>query len=249
MSASGAGETLDLTLRPAGPEDADTLAELFISAREAAYPSMPRPVHTPEEIHHWFRGLLEGEGGRETWLAERDGEVLGYVVLDQAWLDSVYVRSDLTGRGIGTLLLDLAKSLRPDGFGLWVFERNAEARRFYHRHGLVEIRRTDGRDNEEREPDVELAWLGADPVTALRRRIDEVDDDLAALLDRRAVLSALIQQAKEVPGHAGRDPRREAEIATRMAQAAPHLGQERIHRIMHAVITESLDAAERPGSP
>jgi len=235
-------EATDLVLRPLGSEDAASLAELFIAAREAAYPSMPRSVHTAEETHDWFRGLLTS--GRETWVAERSGGVVGYLVLDQTWLDSIYVRRDLVGRGIGSVLLDLAKSLRPEGFGLWVFQSNEGAQRFYRRHGLVEIRRTGGADNEEHEPDIEMAWLGNDPVSALRRRVDALDEELASLLDRRALLSALIQGLKEVPGHAGRDPRREAEIAARMAQAAPHLGRDRIQRIMHAVITESLDAAQ-----
>lgn len=243
MTVSGStDEGTDLVLRPAAPDDAATLADLFIAAREAAYPSMPRSVHTAEETHEWFRGLLTG--GRETWVAEQAGGVVGFLVLDHAWLDSVYVRRDLVGRGIGSVLLDLAKSLRPDGFGLWVFQSNEGAQRFYRRHGLVEIRRTDGADNEEREPDVEMAWLGNDPVSALRRRVDALDEELASLLDRRALLTALIQGQKEVPGHEGRDHRREAEIAARMAQAAPHLGQDRIRRIMHVVITESLDAAQ-----
>ncbi len=242
MSSSGStDEETDLVLRPADPADAVPLADLFIVAREAAYPAMPHSVHSPEEIHTWFGRLHEGP--RETWVAERGGDLVGYIVLDHEWLDSIYVRSGLTGQGLGTVLLDLAKSLRPDGFGLWVFQSNEAAQRFYRRHGLVEIRRTDGADNEEREPDIELAWLGADPVSALRRRIDALDHELAVLLDRRAVLSGIVQDLKEVPGHAGRDPRREAEIAARMAEAAPHLGLDRIHRIMHAVISESLDAA------
>jgi GNAT superfamily N-acetyltransferase len=148
----------DLTLRPALPEDAAVLAELFLAAREAAYPAMPRPVHAAPAVHRWFHELLGSP--RETWVAERDGRSVGYLVLDPAWLDSLYVRPDLTGRGIGSALLDLAKALRPDGFGLWVFESNAPARRFYERHGLLEVRRTDGRDNEERAPDIELTWPG-----------------------------------------------------------------------------------------
>jgi ribosomal protein S18 acetylase RimI-like enzyme len=136
----------DLTLRPALREDAAVLAELFLAAREAAYPAMPRPVHAAPAVHRWFHELL--------------GRSVGYLVLDPAWLDSLYVRPDLAGRGIGSALLDLAKALRPDGFGLWVFESNVPARRFYERHGLREVRRTDGRDNEERAPDIELAWPG-----------------------------------------------------------------------------------------
>ena len=47
-----------------------------------------------------------------------------------------------------------------------------------------------------------------------------------------------------MPGHAGRDAERERQIATRMARLAPGLGPEQLRRIVHAVITESLDAAE-----
>ena len=56
------------------------------------------------------------------------------------------------------------------------------------------------------------------------------------------------QRLKEVPGHAGRDPRREDEIVARMARRAPTLGEPRIRRIMQQVISESLDAVEeQPG--
>ena len=56
------------------------------------------------------------------------------------------------------------KSLRPTGFGLWVFASNEGAQRFYRRHGLVPVRRTDGSENEEGAPDVEMLWPGQDPV-------------------------------------------------------------------------------------
>jgi ribosomal protein S18 acetylase RimI-like enzyme len=34
------------------------------------------------------------------------------------------------------------------------------AQRFYERHGFVETRRTDGRDNEEGTPDILYVWDG-----------------------------------------------------------------------------------------
>ena len=63
----------------------------------------------------------------------------------------------MTGPGLGTRLLDRAKAERPDGLDLWTFQANTGARRFYERHGFVEVARTDG-DNEEGAPDVRLAW-------------------------------------------------------------------------------------------
>ncbi len=249
MAAEG---ELDLSIRPGTSDDAAVLADLFIAARQAAYPAMPHSIHPPHEVHAWFRelfGLEEGAGNREdreTWVAEQDGDVVGYLLLDPEWLDSLYVRPDLTGQGIGSVLLDLAKSLRPGGFGLWVFETNVRAHRFYARHGLVEVERTDGSDNEEKAPDIKMVWPGS--VAELRDRIDAIDDRLAVLLNERAGLTAKIQRRKPVPGHAGRDAERETEIVTRMAEVAPNLGPERVREIMHTVITVSLDAAEHPGS-
>jgi chorismate mutase len=159
----------------------------------------------------------------------------------------LYVDPGHQGEGIGSVLVDLAKSLRPDGLRLWVFQSNLGARRLYARHGFVEVEETDGSTNEEQAPDVRMEWEPSAEarLVTLRGLIDELDDELAALLERRAILTARIQRVKQVPGHAGRDSAREAEIAERMAQAAPHLGADRLARIMHLVISESLDAAEQ----
>lgn len=232
----------DLSLRPGTAHDAARLTALFVAARAAAYPAMPHSIHPPHEIQAWFRELLEGD--RETWVAERDGALVGYLVLDPAWLDSLYVRPDLTGQGIGSALFDLAKSLRPGGFSLWVFESNVRAREFYLRRGMHETERTDGADNEEKAPDIMMVWPGA--VAELRGRINEIDDQLATLLNERAGITAEIQRRKPVPGHAGRDAEREAEIVARMAGRAPNLRPEGIREIMHTVISVSLDAADGP---
>jgi chorismate mutase len=128
-----------------------------------------------------------------------------------------------------------------------VFEMNTPARAFYERHGLLELERTDGRGNEEKCPDIKMAWPGVDPLGFFRRLIDEVDAELGELLARRVALTRAAQTPKDAPG---RDPVREAEIAIAMAGRAPELGPERLGRIMHAIISESLDAvADRdPGS-
>ena len=230
----------DVLLRPATPEDAEALAAVHLAARTAAVPAMPPSVHPDSDVLPWVTGWL---AANDVWVAEIDGAPVGYASMTAAWLDGLFVAPEHAGRGIGGLLLDLVKSLRPAGFALWVFESNVPARRFYERHGLVELEHTDGSGNEERAPDLRMAWPGPDPMAYLRAQVDEVDDDLGQLLARRAALTAVIQRFKEVPGHAGRDPRREAEIAARMARHAPALGEAGLRRIIHEVITVSLDAA------
>ncbi|MEO5711379.1 MAG: GNAT family N-acetyltransferase [Nocardioidaceae bacterium] len=238
----------ELTLRPAALEDAEPLATLYLTAREAAHPAIPRTVHTGPEVRLWFRSRFDAPEA-EVWLAERDAAPVGLLLLEDDWVHSLYVDPQMLRAGIGSALLDLAKSLRPEGLGLWVFEANERARRFYAHHGFAEVRRTDGSDNEEGEPDVELAWPDPVSLPGMRRRIDALDDRLADLLSERAALTARIQQLKAVPGHAGRDPAREDEIVARMARRAPVLGEPRIRRIMVQVISESLDAATEQPRP
>jgi chorismate mutase len=171
--------------------------------------------------------------------------VLGFAVVKQEWLFLLFVHPDRPARGVGDALMGLVKSLYPDGFGLRVHAANDRARVFYRRHGLVDLEATDGSDYPDREPDVKMAWLGEDPLAYLRGRIDEVDDELAVLLARRVALTAVVQDHKDVGGHAGRDPEREAEIVERMAGHVPHIHRDLLARVMHTVIEESLAAWER----
>ena len=231
----------DLTLRPATPEDLPAIADLYLRVREAAIPSMPPQVHTEEEVHAYVGGW--DLGAREVWIAEDGEETVAFMVLEGAWLDSLYVLPRHARQGVGTSLLDLAKTLRPRGFCLWVFESNGPARDFYRRHGLVDLERTDGATNEEKQPDVRMAWAGEEPLAFYRGLIDDVDAQLGDLLNRRAALTRAVQLHK---GTTERDPAREREIALALAARAPLLGEERAARIVHAIITESLDAAAGP---
>jgi chorismate mutase/GNAT superfamily N-acetyltransferase len=245
MPSSEVGPGGGIVVRPATLDDADALSDLFLEARAAAYPAIPRPVHPPDDVRRWWRTRFDAPAC-EVWAAEEDDRLVGLLLLEEDWVHSLYVAPGRTGEGVGAMLLDLAKSRRPRHLGLWVFESNQGARRFYARHGFVELRRTDGSENEERAPDIELAWPDPASLAGLRGRIDDLDDRLAALLAQRAETTARVQRVKEVPGHAGRDPAREEEIVRRMARLAPGLGEDRLRRIMAVVITESLDAASTP---
>ncbi len=227
----------DALLRPAVEGDAEAVASVHLTARRDA--SMPPGVHTDDEVRAWLAGRLRSSD--EVWVAEVRGTVAAYARLTETWLDDLYVAPGHAGQGLGSALLDLVKARRPDGFSLWVFEMNAPARGFYARRGLVELERTDGSANEERAPDLRLAWPGADPLGFYRRLIDDVDDQLGDLLARRAALTHAVQDHKH---DRTRDPVREREIAERLAAHAPALGAERLGRIVHAIITESLDTLD-----
>jgi chorismate mutase len=188
-------------------------------------------------VRAWLTERLDLD---DVWAAEVDGDVAAYARFTPTWLDDLYVVPGRAGQGLGSALLDLVKAQRPGGFCLWVFEMNVPARGFYAHHGLVELERTDGSGNEEKQPDIRMAWPGTDPLAFYRGLIDEVDADLGDVLNRRIALTHAVQAHKTRPG---RDLDREREIAEAMAVRAPALGTDRLHRIVHAIITESLDAS------
>lgn len=226
-----------MLLRPAEATDADAVATVHLRSRSAA--AMPPGVHPEVEVRAWLAGRIDPD---DVWVAEDDGLVVGYARFTPTWLDDLYVLPSYAGRGVGSALLDLVKARRPDGFCLWVFESNAPARSFYARHGLIELERTDGSANEERAPDIRMAWPGERPLSFLRTLIDEVDAELGDLLARRAALTAAVQDVKH---DTTRDPDRERAIAEAMAVRAPALGVGRLERIVDAIVTASLEAAER----
>jgi GNAT superfamily N-acetyltransferase len=146
-------------IRRGGRGDARAAADLYLRARAAALRagSIPQGVHDDEDVRAHFAAHVVADC--ELWVAEDDGAIAGILVLDGDFVDQLYVEPGLTGRGIGAALLAVAKRERPGGLQLWTFQSNAGAQRFYERHGFVAMRRTDGRDNEERAPDVLYAYV------------------------------------------------------------------------------------------
>jgi GNAT superfamily N-acetyltransferase len=138
----------------ATPGDASEVAAVFRRSREAAMPWLPM-LHTPDEDLDFFRSQLSGH---RSWVAQAGGQVAGFAVAGEGWLHHLYVEPDLRGRGMGSALLDEAKDAFPTGLRLWVFERNAAARVFYEARGFLEVERTEGAGNEEKEPDVLMRW-------------------------------------------------------------------------------------------
>jgi GNAT superfamily N-acetyltransferase len=148
--------TEELSIRLATAEDAPAVADLYTAARVHAVPQMPPALHTNAEDRAYVARRMS-EDDVTVWVAEQDGEILGFAHCTPTFLDGLYILPERKGQGIGSLLLDVVDATHPDGYELWVFESNIGARRLYERRGLVEVERTDGAGNEEKAPDIRMA--------------------------------------------------------------------------------------------
>ena len=141
------------------PDESTSAVDLIIAARHAAVPAIPPLVHTDGEVRVWFETVVMPS--QDVWVAESDSDIVGVMVLGSAreenWLEQLYVAPGMTGCGIGSKLLERAKSEAGGSLDLWTFESNVGAQRFYERAGFVVVGRTDG-DNEEQALDRRYRW-------------------------------------------------------------------------------------------
>jgi GNAT superfamily N-acetyltransferase len=144
-----------VALRRARQGEAEAAGELMWRVREQSTGPIPPQIHSLEETRVWMRDQF---ATHEAWVGDFRGELVALMLLRPPdWLGHLYIDSSFTARGLGSRLVEIAKSQYPRGLQLWTFQSNAGARRFYERLGFTAVAWTDG-DNEEGAPDVRYEW-------------------------------------------------------------------------------------------
>ena len=144
----------DPTVRRAGPDESDAVAAVFRASKEAALPYLP-DVHSAADDRVYFRD--QAFASCAVWVAVEADASGGFCAFRDGWIDQLYVGPAHQARGIGSALLQQAKA-EQKSLQLWTFQRNRNALAFYAARGFRILKSTDGSGNEEREPDVLLAW-------------------------------------------------------------------------------------------
>jgi GNAT superfamily N-acetyltransferase len=115
---------------------------------------MPR-LHSRAQDRAFCLHLVETMA---VWAVQPDHQVLGFLAQEGAEVPALYLAPAARGRGLGKALLDEAKAANDGCLGLWTFQANTGAIRFYSREGFSEVARTDGSGNDEKLPDLRLEW-------------------------------------------------------------------------------------------
>jgi GNAT superfamily N-acetyltransferase len=147
----------DIVIRRAAIDESDAIARLLRHVMKTCLPYLP-DLHTPAEDRAFVRDRTFARCA--VWVAASppSGAMIhGFCAFRDGWVDQLYVDPAFHRQGLGARLLAQAKAAHP-ALQLWVFQRNLPAIAFYEAQGFHLVRRTDGRDNEEREPDALYAW-------------------------------------------------------------------------------------------
>jgi ribosomal protein S18 acetylase RimI-like enzyme len=119
------------------PEDAGELVRMWRSSFERGV-----GITDPNPIEGQLKYFLDVVVPQNTVRVAKDGAfIVGFLASTPETVSQLYVHVAYMGRGIGTHLLDHAKTESVGSLWLYTFARNTNARRFYERHGFVEVER------------------------------------------------------------------------------------------------------------
>jgi GNAT superfamily N-acetyltransferase len=145
-----------VVLRSYEPADLEPTVRMWHDTKRQAFPyNVVQQEHTIEDDTRFFREVLVRE--YELWLAATPARILGLLALQGELVGQLFVATSAQRRGIGTLLLHAAMERSPAGLRLYTFQRNAAARAFYEKHGLLAVAFAVSPPPES-EPDVEYHW-------------------------------------------------------------------------------------------
>ncbi|HEX6762597.1 MAG TPA: GNAT family N-acetyltransferase [Gaiellaceae bacterium] len=137
-----------MVVREAEPDDAFAVESIRVRGWQIAY----RHVFPPEQLDalpvdetRWRRRFVEQPPGWSTFVAERDGDVVGFASVGPSRdeqgigeLYAIYVDPDEWSQGVGCALIGRSEERLARDFDeatLWVLTNNPRARRFYERSG------------------------------------------------------------------------------------------------------------------
>ena len=135
-----------ISIRRVRPEEADQMTSITLAAkRHWGYPERWIDIWTPQLT---FDAKYFKEN--ESWAADLDGRPVGfYTLLDKqenAWLENLWVKPELIGKGIGkTLFLHAVDLARTRSCKLLQLEADPNAAGFYEKMGM---RKTGERHSE-----------------------------------------------------------------------------------------------------
>ena len=126
------------------PDDLAAVMDIWLSANLEAHSFILSAFFTER-----FEEVSSAIAGAEVYVFD-DGDVRGFVGLQDSYVAGLFVRSDSRGRGIGKALLAHAVSVKGK-LSVQVFARNERAMLFYLKNGFVPLSSAENAEAGENE--------------------------------------------------------------------------------------------------
>ena len=119
------------------PDDAAELVKMWRTSFEYGV-----GIRDPNPIEGQLAFFLnEVVPTNQVQVVKREGVIVAFLASTTECVSQLYVRVQNIGQGLGTKLIEAAKAKSHGNLWLYTFARNTNARRFYERHGFIEVER------------------------------------------------------------------------------------------------------------
>jgi len=146
----------EFIIREYRSEDFDAVTILWRISREKSIPEFQL-----EKGHFFFedRDYFQKQiiKNNQIWVVVSQNYPVGFMAMNNDFVDQLYIDPDHQRRGIGRSLLNLARERSPEHVWLYTLQVNASARAFYEKNGFV-AEKFGISPPPESEPDVEYHW-------------------------------------------------------------------------------------------
>lgn len=122
------------SIREYREEDLNGVITSYENASKLAHPFLTSDF-LDKERHNILNVYLPNA---ETWVAELNGKVIGFIALLGNEVGGIFVEPEYHGTGVGKLLMDKAREIHGD-LEVEVFVENPIGRKFYSSYGFVPL--------------------------------------------------------------------------------------------------------------
>lgn len=137
-------------------KDFEPVCKFWFEAIQYAEPEIvQRMGYEFQGAREYFRDEIVPKN--QMWVYELDGVPVGYIALQNDYIDRLYVNPKFHRRGIGLALIEYARSLSPNHLWLKTDQSNKISRAFYEKNGFIPGK-LGVSPPPESEPDIEYHW-------------------------------------------------------------------------------------------
>lgn len=143
-------------IRPYREEDFEIIVKFWFEAVQLAEPELvKRMQYEFQGAKEYFKDFVVPTN--KIWVYELNQTPVGFIGMQNDFIDRLYVNPKHHRQGIGEALLEFAKTLSPNHLWLYTDQANKMSRAFYEKNNFIP-EKFEVSPPPESEPDVEYHW-------------------------------------------------------------------------------------------